>query len=67
MRRRLLLVAATSLCSCAVGPNFKTPAPPQVAGYTAQPLPQQTGADAQKYVRGWTSRDSGGPCSVRRR
>ncbi|MGH8322842.1 MAG: efflux transporter outer membrane subunit, partial [Steroidobacteraceae bacterium] len=52
MRRPLLALAAASLCSCAVGPNFKTPAAPKVTGYLAEPLPQQTGADAQKYVAG---------------
>jgi len=52
MRPSLLLLAAASLCGCAVGPNFKTPPAPRVAGYTAEPLPQQTGADAQQYVSG---------------
>jgi NodT family efflux transporter outer membrane factor (OMF) lipoprotein len=52
MRLSLLVLATAALCSCAVGPSFKTPAAPQVEGYTAEPLPQQTGADAQKYVSG---------------
>ncbi|HEY6924098.1 MAG TPA: efflux transporter outer membrane subunit [Steroidobacteraceae bacterium] len=48
----MLLLVATLLCGCAVGPDFKTPAAPQVAAYTAEPLPQQTGTDAQRYVAG---------------
>jgi NodT family efflux transporter outer membrane factor (OMF) lipoprotein len=35
-----------------VGPNFKTPEAPKVTGYTAEPLPAQTGKDAQKYISG---------------
>jgi NodT family efflux transporter outer membrane factor (OMF) lipoprotein len=52
MRRPVLALVAASLCSCAVGPNFKTPEAPKVTGYLAQPVPEQTGADAQKYVAG---------------
>jgi outer membrane protein TolC len=58
MRRRLLPVliaaalASCSLASCSVGPNFKTPEAPEVNGYLAQDLPEQTGADAQQYVAG---------------
>jgi NodT family efflux transporter outer membrane factor (OMF) lipoprotein len=52
MRRLLLTVAITALCSCAVGPNFKKPDAPRVTDYLAQPLPAQTGADAQQYVAG---------------
>ena len=52
MRRLLLTVMAAALCSCAVGPNFKKPDAPQVLDYLAQPSPEQTGADAQKYVAG---------------
>lgn len=41
-RRRIppLLAAlgGLGLAACAVGPNFKTPAPPSVHGYTAEPL-----------------------------
>ncbi|MGH8152955.1 MAG: efflux transporter outer membrane subunit, partial [Rhodanobacteraceae bacterium] len=33
-----LLPAALVLAGCAAGPNFKPPVPPNVAGYTAQPL-----------------------------
>jgi NodT family efflux transporter outer membrane factor (OMF) lipoprotein len=52
MRRPLLMLTATALCSCAVGPNFKTPDAPKVTSYLAEPLPPQAGADAQKYVAG---------------
>jgi NodT family efflux transporter outer membrane factor (OMF) lipoprotein len=52
MRRLLLTLAVAALCSCAVGPNFKKPDSPPVKDYLAQPLPQQTGTDAQKYVAG---------------
>jgi NodT family efflux transporter outer membrane factor (OMF) lipoprotein len=52
MRRLLLTVVAAALCSCAVGPNFKTPNAPQVTGYLAEPLAPQSGADAQQYVAG---------------
>jgi NodT family efflux transporter outer membrane factor (OMF) lipoprotein len=52
MRQPWLALAAASLCSCAVGPNFKTPEAPKVSGYLAEPLPQQTVADAQQYVTG---------------
>lgn len=41
-RRRILSLLAAlgglGLAACAVGPNFKTPAPPSVHGYTAEPL-----------------------------
>jgi NodT family efflux transporter outer membrane factor (OMF) lipoprotein len=52
MRRLLFTIVATALCSCAVGPNFKKPDVPPVKDYLAQPPPEQTGADAQKYVAG---------------
>src|SRR5690348_10772636 len=52
MRWMRLGLAAAALCSCAVGPDFKTPSAPKVEGYTAEPLPQQNGAGAQKYVSG---------------
>ena len=49
-----------SLMGCTtVGPDFKQPAPPTVAGYTAQDLPPQTAAapstvlgDSQRFVPG---------------
>jgi NodT family efflux transporter outer membrane factor (OMF) lipoprotein len=34
----LAALGALGLSACAVGPNFKTPAPPTVSGYTAEPL-----------------------------
>jgi NodT family efflux transporter outer membrane factor (OMF) lipoprotein len=49
--------ALTLLSSCAVGPDFKTPAPPDVAGYTPQPLAAETasadvpGGAAQRFLR----------------
>jgi NodT family efflux transporter outer membrane factor (OMF) lipoprotein len=52
MRRPLLALAVASLCGCAVGPDFKPPQAPQVSGYTVEPLPPQSGEDAQKYVAG---------------
>jgi len=52
MKRPLLALAAAALCSCAVGPDFKAPAAPRVSTYTAEPLPAQSGEDAQKYVSG---------------
>ncbi len=51
----LVLMAAGG---CAVGPDFRRPAPPQVEGYTREPLPQATasaptrGGEAQRYVWG---------------
>jgi NodT family efflux transporter outer membrane factor (OMF) lipoprotein len=51
----LLAVMATG--GCAVGPDFKRPAPPHVGGYTRQPLPESTasaptrGGEAQRFVR----------------
>src|SRR6185312_15296174 len=43
---------------CAVGPNFKKPAPPNVSGYTPGPFPSSTtatevaGGTAQTFVAG---------------
>ncbi|HXT10330.1 MAG TPA: efflux transporter outer membrane subunit [Candidatus Angelobacter sp.] len=53
MAATLMLVAG-----CAVGPNFKQPAPPNVSGYTPAPLPASTaatkikGGQAQSFVEG---------------
>jgi NodT family efflux transporter outer membrane factor (OMF) lipoprotein len=52
MRQLLLTLTVAGLCSCAVGPDFKKPDAPKVTDYLAQPLPPQTGADAQQYVAG---------------
>ncbi len=57
------LVAVATLASllsagCAVGPNFKTPAPPDVKDYTASPLkdtaatPGVAGGEAQHFAQG---------------
>jgi NodT family efflux transporter outer membrane factor (OMF) lipoprotein len=35
--------AAVFVSGCAVGPEFETPAPPSVAGYTPEALPDRTG------------------------
>jgi NodT family efflux transporter outer membrane factor (OMF) lipoprotein len=54
----LVIAVAGVLAGCAVGPNFKQPAPPAVQGYLPEPLPQQTGSapgqggDAQHFVEG---------------
>jgi NodT family efflux transporter outer membrane factor (OMF) lipoprotein len=50
------LAASTLLASCAVGPNFKTPAAPPVTGYTTSPLSTTSsatnvaGGEAQRFV-----------------
>lgn len=51
-----LLAAAFAVSGCAVGPDFHHPTPPQVSGYTPEPLPPQTsatatpGGEAQRFV-----------------
>jgi NodT family efflux transporter outer membrane factor (OMF) lipoprotein len=51
-----LAPALCLLAACTVGPDFKTPPPPAVIGYTAAPLPEQTasspgqGGIAQHFV-----------------
>lgn len=50
--RAAAAAAVVFLSSCALGPNFKKPEAPRVSGYTAEPLPPQTGVDAQQYVAG---------------
>jgi NodT family efflux transporter outer membrane factor (OMF) lipoprotein len=52
LRRLAIALAAAVLCSCAVGPNFKTPEAPKVTRYLSEPAPAQVGADAQQYVAG---------------
>jgi NodT family efflux transporter outer membrane factor (OMF) lipoprotein len=55
-----VVAAATSLlaASCAVGPNFKKPAAPEVTSYTASPLattsatPNLSGGEAQRFAVG---------------
>jgi NodT family efflux transporter outer membrane factor (OMF) lipoprotein len=59
-RTGLWVAAVLSLMGCTtVGPDFKQPAPPTVAGYTAKDLPAQTAAtpsivlgDSQRFVSG---------------
>lgn len=43
MRLHVALVAA-ALAGCAVGPDFRRPAPPAIASYTAEALPVETAA-----------------------
>jgi len=52
------LVAGLSLAGCAVGPDFKTPPPPDVKGYADRPLaptvatPDVAGGETQRFVDG---------------
>lgn len=52
------LAVSMALCSCAVGPTFKSPDPPQTQGYAAGSLPEQTavtdvsGGEAQHFELG---------------
>lgn len=56
--RLAVLALALALAGCAAGPNFKPPAPPQVGGYTTQPLastvatPGVAGGAAQGFETG---------------
>jgi NodT family efflux transporter outer membrane factor (OMF) lipoprotein len=51
------LVTLLLLGGCEVGPDFKHPSPPDVAGYTKEPLPAATaatavqGGEAQRFVQ----------------
>jgi NodT family efflux transporter outer membrane factor (OMF) lipoprotein len=53
-----LICAVLIISGCAVGPNFKQPAPPEVQDYLPDPLPAHTesasviGGDAQRFVTG---------------
>jgi NodT family efflux transporter outer membrane factor (OMF) lipoprotein len=56
---RLLAALASSLiCACAVGPNFKKPAAPEVGGYTQSPVAATVtaanvdGGEAQRFAPG---------------
>jgi NodT family efflux transporter outer membrane factor (OMF) lipoprotein len=57
MSRAVRIGAVLFLAGCAVGPDFEQPAAPDVSGYTAQPLPQQTasadvkGGEAERFVQ----------------
>jgi len=52
-----LAVGVGALAGCAVGPDFEQPAPPDVEGYTREPLIKQTssaevaGGEAQRFVQ----------------
>src|SRR5665213_526874 len=54
----IVALAYLPVAGCAVGPDFKKPAPPQVSSYTAQPLPVATasanveGGEAQRFATG---------------
>jgi NodT family efflux transporter outer membrane factor (OMF) lipoprotein len=48
LTRALTFLAPVALVACAVGPDFKTPEPPSVQGYTAQPLPATASAPVDK-------------------
>ena len=56
--RSLAVIVPLVLAGCTVGPDFKTPDPPAVKGYTARPLPPSTasarvaGGAAQQFVSG---------------
>ena len=60
--KRLLCVygvlVAAALAGCAVGPDFRRPAPPAVSSYTADALPGETveskvaGGGTQRFVSG---------------
>ncbi len=58
MRAGLAAVGCLLIAGCAVGPNFKTPAAPQVSGYLDHPLsttaaaPGVTGGEAQRFASG---------------
>jgi NodT family efflux transporter outer membrane factor (OMF) lipoprotein len=53
----LAALACVLMAGCSVGPNFKTPAAPNVSGYTAEPLTntvateKNAGGEAQHFVR----------------
>src|SRR4051812_3846184 len=47
-RRPLALLATLLLAGCAVGPDFVTPAAPNVPGYTTEPLAARTAAATTK-------------------
>ena len=38
----VVAVASAAVCGCAVGPNFKRPAPPDVQSYLPEPMPAET-------------------------
>ncbi|MGH8125383.1 MAG: efflux transporter outer membrane subunit [Rhodanobacteraceae bacterium] len=58
IRRIAVVVTVFAVAGCAVGPNFREPASPDVDRYTATPLPKATasantaGGDAQRFLEG---------------
>ena len=58
MRLLEVALALSALTACAVGPNFKTPAAPDVTDYTSPPLTATVaaadiaGGDAQRFAKG---------------
>jgi NodT family efflux transporter outer membrane factor (OMF) lipoprotein len=58
VRRTAVAMAVFALAGCAVGPNFREPASPQVGRFTAAALPASTasadtaGGDAQRFLEG---------------
>lgn len=46
-----ILAATIALGSCAVGPDFKRPAPPEVEEYTSRPLPARTASTDAAFGR----------------
>ncbi|HZZ33669.1 MAG TPA: efflux transporter outer membrane subunit, partial [Phenylobacterium sp.] len=58
IRPLLAALGGLGLAACAVGPNFKSPAPPSVGGYTAEPLsttaatPGMASGEAQRFASG---------------
>ena len=56
--RFIATVASLLIAGCAVGPNFKKPAAPDVSDYTASPLPAAvtstnvSGGEAQRFAKG---------------
>ena len=68
--RSTAVFACLALAACAVGPDFKKPAPPAANSLTAAPLPATAatpgvvGGEAQTFVRAPISRPTGGPSSI---
>lgn len=49
MTRAGVLGASALVVSCAVGPDFRSPQPPAVQGYTREPLPARTAAADNRF------------------
>jgi NodT family efflux transporter outer membrane factor (OMF) lipoprotein len=58
MLASIAALASLSIAGCAVGPDFKRPAAPEVSDYTAHPLASTvtdtgvSGGDAQRFIKG---------------